>query len=227
MKKLSMLLSLLFWSNILTAQENSDNNSSMQVLNLQKGEEVYSQDFNQLDKLSGQWIIRQDTVWTIENGILKGLPSPKEHQQKLIASGQKSKLGIKAKAVLNHKIKKYVTSFKFMFDDKPGEKHFTFGHNISNVFFNEKGTRLMSKSKTEAPRDQRQDLIIEPFKWYDLLAEVSEEHLTIQIRKPDGEIVKLNGHFPEYKKSKNLNLEFTGTTGGQVSVDDLKIWKAK
>ena len=222
MNKLNLFLILQIFAVLFVYSED------LKPINLEKGEVIYTESFDGVEKQSDKWVIRQHTVWSVENGVFKGLPSSKETQEKLIKSGHKSHLGLNPKIMLNHGSQSYIASFRFMFDDKKeGTRNFTFGHHISKILFTEDGATLRSKSKSEAPRAQLKNFKLEAFKWYEILVEVEKEHLSIQIKQPNGELVKLRGHFPEYKKSKKRNLELTGNIDGMVQVDDIKIWKSK
>ena len=224
-KFLTMIFLVLAISANTYAQSEPQNKpGELKPITSKKGELFFEENFDEISQTGKKWIIRQNTRWTVENGILKGLPSTKEYQKKLIESGKNNHLGLKPKIVLANKIKKYIISFKFMFDDTPEEKSFTFGHHISKIIFDKNIALIVARFASEDPRGKTNDLIIEPFKWYKLLAEVSDEHLTIQVRKPDGQVVSVKGHFPEYKKKSKRDPEFTGSTGGQLSLDDIKVW---
>ena len=91
---------------------------------------------------------------------------------------------------LSKQIMNYI-SFKFQIDDKPGDKRvpmFEFGHHISRVYFSSKGANLLTDHEKVSHMEAK-GFKLEPFKWYEVLAEVGVDTLFVQIKDEAGKII--------------------------------------
>jgi hypothetical protein len=127
----------------------------------------------------------------------------------------------------------YIMNFKFQVDDKMGNDKtpmFEFGHHVSRIYFGDNGIQLLSdtaKPVTKKLHMEIKGFKLEPYKWYEVLAEVGEEHLFVQIKDQLGQVTKFQCHNPKFKTSSNNSFQIASTVQGTLKMDDITFWESK
>jgi hypothetical protein len=202
-----------------------------QILN--KGKVIFKTDFSGADEIKKpRWWIKQHTRWAIKDSVLVGSPATMEYQaeQKKIGKGH---LGDIPRIGLGKVPRSYIMSFKFQIDDKKGDGKtpmFEFGHHVSRIFFAESGAQLLTDTDKKVSKVMHMEVKgfkVEPFKWYDVLAEVGAEDLFVQIKDSHGKVTKFYCHYPKFKNSSNNSFGIASTVQGTLKMDDIQFWSSK
>ena len=201
---------------------------SMETQILNKGKIIFSEDFSKdLEIKKPRWRIKQNTRWSVKNGLLIGIPATSEYQAMKKKEG-KGHLGDIPRIGLGKMPKSYIMSFKFQMDDKGWNKRvpmFEFGHHVSRLFFTKEGAKLLTDDeKVQHMVDTK--LIPKAFKWYKVLAEVGQEDLFIQVKDESGTISKFYCHYPKFKEAANTSFQIATTIQGTLKMDDIKFWQS-
>jgi hypothetical protein len=80
------------------------------------------------------WEVRQETTWTIENGVLSGKPASVAYQEKKKASGDAAHAGLRPVIWLKQIPENFICTFRVRFDGQAYQKGFPLidiGHHIS------------------------------------------------------------------------------------------------
>jgi hypothetical protein len=181
---------------------------------------VAEEDFSRTKPLSKDvWQARQGTRWAIEDGVLRGLPSPPEYQ-----AAKKDHKGTEARISLPACPQEYVIRFsvRFLGGEPTAIIPFVeFGHHCVRVAWAGGGAKVLADSESvvvnEAPKFK-----VEPGKWMHGLAEMKGDELVIQFA--DGPTL--------YAKHERFAAEkdgfgLAGTKGGTVELDDVTVWSVK
>ncbi len=202
--------------------------SAMETQILNKGKVLFQEDFSKnIEVKKPRWWIKQNTRWSVKDGELVGTPATADYQAKKKKEG-KGHLGDIPRIGLGKMPKSYIMSFRFQMDDKGWNKRvpmFEFGHHISRIFFTKEGTKLLTDDeRVEHMNDKT--LIPEAFKWYEVLAEISEADLFVQIKDEKGKIHKFYCHYPKFKDAQNTSFQIASTIQGTLKMDDIKFWES-
>lgn len=203
--------------------------AAMEPQILQTGQAIFEEDFSTNTEIKKpRWWIKQNTQWSVKDGELVGVPATAEYQAKKKKEG-KGHLGDIPRIGLGKMPKSYIMSFKFQIDDKGWNKRvpmFEFGHHVSRIFFTREGAKLLTDDeKTQHMEDK--NFILQPFKWYEVLAEVGESDLFIQIKDESGKISKFYCHYPKFKDVPSTSFQIATTIQGTLKMDDVKFWASK
>ena len=192
------LIIYLFFISSLTALE-------PRLLN--KGKVIYENDFSKKTEIKKpKFWIKQNTRWSVEDGVLTGIAATSEYQEKQRKIG-KGHLGDIPRIGFGKMPKSYIMSFRFQIDEKKGNSKtpmFEFGHHVSRIFFSPEGAKLLTDHE-KVQQMEIKGFKLAPGKWYEVLGEVGEEDLFIQIKDADGKITVFYCHYPKFKEARNYN----------------------
>ena len=193
-------------------------------MHLKPGNTVYQNDFSKPDPLDKtRWQIRQGTRWTIEGGVLKGMPSTPEYQAKKKATG-KGHIGSIPRIYMLDVPRDFILSYRFKLEGgKPSGAVplVEFGHHISRVYFSAEGPRLLAdhEQKTLAQIDQPLQL----GRWYNVLVEAQGDAIAVQIEG----IGTLSGKDSFIGKTERPIIGFTGNVNGTIYLDEIRLFEIK
>ena len=214
---------------IVLAAVLATNVSAMETQILNKGKVLFQEDFSKnIQVKNPRWWIKQNTRWTVKEGELVGIPATADYQAKKKKEG-KGHLGDIPRIGLGKMPKSYIMSFKFQIDDKGWNKRvpmFEFGHHISRIFFTKEGAKLLSDYE-KVQHMENKDFILQPFQWYEVLAEVGKASLNIQIKDKNGKISKFFCNYPKFKDAPNTSFQIASTIQGTLKMDDIVFWESK
>lgn len=167
------------------------------------------------------WEVRQNTTWTIKDGVLTGHPSSKEFQEKKKASADPSHAGLKPVIWLKKVPENFVCTMRVRYDAKAYQKGFPLldiGHHIHTLAFSEKATTLTIKKNIETlPVTQP---LFALNQWHDVVIELKKGTLLLKI---DGQ--------KHVFQSANIDgtgqhqIDFKAVDFGSCQIDDVKLWE--
>ena len=169
------------------------------------------------------WEIRQNTTWTIKDGILSGSPSLKEFQDKKKASDDPSHAGLKPVIWLKKVPENFVCTMRVRYDAKAYQKGFPLldlGHHIHTLSFSEKATTLAIKKNVETLAVESPLFTLN--QWHDVAIELKTGTLILTI---DGK-----KHVFESKSidmTGQAQIDFKAVDFGGCQIDDVKLWEGK
>jgi len=184
-------------------------------------DEDFSKDVAELPK--GDWVRRQGTRWAFEGGVLKGRPSTAEYQ-----AARSHHKGTEARLSLPRTPADFAASFRFRFvggKETPIVPFVEFGHHVCRLRFSSEGTELLAEGES-LRLAKATGLRFEPGKWYEVFTEMKGGEFVAQF---EGGVIFYGRHasFAVPPKSGGNGIGFAGATGGNVEVDDLKVWEVK
>lgn len=185
---------------------------------------VYQNDFSQSEPLvKGVWQQRQHTRWSIEDGVLRGIPSTEEYQNSISHhQGLEPRISCPATPA------EFVAAFSIRFiggSETSIAPFVEFGHHIARVKFSTSGTSLLADGES-VKLDGAQDLRYTSGKWFHALAELKGDEFVIQFA--DGPT--LYGKHPRFAQpvsSGGAGFGVAGTRGGTVEIDNLTLWSVE
>jgi hypothetical protein len=183
---------------------------------------VYSDDFT--GPLNTEhWEVRQNTTWTIKDGVLCGTPSSKEFQEKKKASADPSHAGLKPVMWLKKVPENFVVSMRVRYGAPAYQKGFPLfdlGHHINTLSFSEKATALTIKKNVETLTTDQPLFSLN--QWHDVVIELKKGTILLSI---DGK-----KHLFE---SKNIDMtgqsqiDFKAIDGGTCDIDNVRVWEGQ
>lgn len=185
---------------------------------------VLEHDFSSPDQLTKEtWGARQGTRWSIEDGLLRGLPSTAEYQAK-----KPDHKGLEPRVSSPATPAQFVAKFSVRFTDGKETAivpFVEFGHHVARVKFSETGIHILGDHDS-LKLAETTDLKYEPGKWYHCLAEMKGEEFVIQFA--DGPT--LYARHPSYAlppPSGAPGMGVTGPMGGAAEIDNVTFWTIK
>ncbi len=184
---------------------------------------VYEDNFDSGTNNKDFWELRQNTSWSIKDGILTGSPSSKEFQDKKKASDDPSHAGLKPVIWLTKVPENFVCAMRVRYDAKAYQKGFPLfdlGHHTHTISFSEKATTLTIKKNVEK-LDTEQPLF-SLNEWHDVVIELKKGTILLKI---DGK--------KHVFESKNIDMtgqaqiDFKAVDGGSCQIDSVKLWEGK
>lgn len=169
------------------------------------------------------WEIRQNTTWTIKNGVLHGAESSKEFQEKKKASDDPSHAGLKPVIWLKQVPESFVCVMKVRYDAKDYQKGFPLldlGHHIHTLSFGEKTTTLTIKKSVE--RIEIDKPLFALNQWHDVVIELKKGTLLLQI---DG--VKYVFESRNIDMTGQAQIDFKAVDFGTCQIDDVRLWEGR
>jgi hypothetical protein len=149
---------------------------------LKPGKTVYQNDFSTSAPLNKtHWQVRQGTRWSIEDGVLKGIPSSAEYQAKKKATGKGHTGNIPRIYMLNTP-QDFILSYRFKLEGgKPSGAVplVEFGHHVSRVYFSPEGPRLLADHEEKTLAKIATPLELD--RWYTVLVEAKGDAIVVQI----------------------------------------------
>lgn len=224
MLTLSSRLGILAISLTLAIPAFSAGNHKLKPLLNQAKAIALESDFSKSAPLEkGVWLQRQGTRWSIEGGVLRGIPSSAEYQEsKPDHKGYEPRLSVPATPA------EFIAEFSVRFTE--GEEtaivpFVEFGHHVARVKFSENGVSLIADGDS-VKLDEAKNFKYVPGKWYHILAELRGEEFVFQFA--DGPtLYAKHPCFALPVTSGGNGLGITGPKGGLVEVDNLKLWSIK
>lgn len=168
----------------------------------------------------GIYTKRQGTRWSVEEGVLRGIPSSAEFQAK-----KKDHFGYEPRLSIPACPPEFIIAFEVRFlGGQPTAivPFVEFGHHVARVAWPAGGgAKLLADSETvqlaAAP-----EFKIEPGKWYRALAEIKGDEFVIQFAGGP----TLHGKHASFTGKKD-GFGVTGTKGGSVELDNITVWSVR
>jgi hypothetical protein len=211
------LLSLLALSVSTVHSADSDTPSEL----FEKTRLIYEDDFDSGILNEEFWEIRQNSTWTIEDGVLSGSESSKEFQAKKIAQGDKAHAGFKPVIWLKQVPENFVCSMRMRYNAKAYHPRFPLldlGHHIHTLTFGESATRLTIKKDVEILNLEEQFLPLN--QWVDVKIELKKGILVLTIDEKkhrfESANIDMTGH---------AQIDFKGVDFGSCQIDHIKVWE--
>lgn len=192
---------------------------------LKPGKVIYKDDFKRdgaLDK--ERWQVRQQTRWTITDGVLKGIPSTPEYQAKKKAEGN-GHTGNIPRINMQNPPKDYILAYRFKLEGgKPSDAVplVEFGHHVSRVFFSPEGPRFLADHEQKT-LDKLDGKTIKDGQWYNVLVEVKDDTIIVQIEG----LGTLKAKDDYLGKTERTTIGFTGNVNGNIYLDDVQLIAVK
>lgn len=184
---------------------------------------VYSDDFDGGTINPEFWEVRQNTTWSIQDGVLTGSPSAKEFQEKKIASGDKGHAGLKPVIWLKQVPESFVCALRVRYDAQAYQKGFPLldlGHHIHTLTFSEKETTLTIKKDVE--RLPVQQPLFSLNEWHEVVIELKKGTLLLKI---DG--VKHLFQSANIDMAGQAQIDFKAIDGGTCQIDRVRLWEGQ
>ena len=167
------------------------------------------------------WQPRQNTRWSVVDGMLRGEPSTAEFQ-----ASRKDHQGFEPRLMIANDLSDYVIEFRFRVNS--GEQHmvgafFELGHHFARVAFKESGLEMnLGDLKNPTILESLPQIKLEKGRWYHVLAEISGDETLVQFEGGPtlyGRDPRIAEHTPGFG--------VTGLRGGSIDIDDVTIWSVK
>ncbi|HEY2414270.1 MAG TPA: hypothetical protein VGI40_18645 [Pirellulaceae bacterium] len=182
---------------------------------------ILQEDYSQPKPLASDvYSKRQGTQWVIEDGVLRGRPSPPEFQAK-----KQDHQGLEARISIPACPRDFLIQFDVRFlggEPTPRFPFLEFGHHMARLTWSNGGEATLSADGESVLLAKLPSFKIEPGRWYHALGETKGEEIVIQFA--DGPTI--------YGKHASLDKEKSGfgvcgTKGGTVELDNVTVWSVK
>ena len=189
---------------------------------LKKGKVQIEADFEKSIALSRKyWIAKQHSRWSMDKGLLKGIPSTKEYQAKKKAEGN-GHTGDTPRLGIANTPKGFILTYSFKLEGGTRTKLIPlveFGHHFGRVHFADKGMKMLSDHEKKVLTSS--DFTIELDKWYHIMIEYLKDEVLIQFQ--DGPTL--------HAKDSTLIVDppvigITGTKKGNIYIDNFNLYHA-
>jgi len=211
----------------LFSMHKSTKRDDLSTLMLERGKLLFAEDFSTAKPISKpRWWPKQETRWSVKDGVLVGIAATEEYQQERRKIGHH--LGDIPRIGVGKLPATYVMTCRFQIDDRPGDAKvplIEFGHHVSRIYFGNSGAVLLTNNE-KSTHTRAGDFRLNPFSWYTLLAEVGKEHLVVQLIDDKGKRTVFHAHEPQFENAKNMSFEIATTIQGTSKLDDIKVWSA-
>lgn len=170
---------------------------------------------------AGFWEIRQNSTWTIKDGVLTGSPAAKEYQAKMIAKGDKAHAGLKPVIWLKQVPENFVCTMRLRYNAEGFQVKFPLldlGHHIHTLVFSEKATTLTIKKDAETLAVEEPLLPLN--RWVEVAIELKKGILLFSI---DGKRHRFES--ARIDMTGQQQIDFKGIDFGSCQIDDLKLWE--
>lgn len=167
------------------------------------------------------WEVRQNTTWSIKDGVLFGSPSSKEFQEKKKASGDPSHAGFKPVIWLKKVPENFVCTMRLRYDGQAYGKGFPLvdlGHHIHTLSFAEKATTLTLKKNVEKLSVESPLFTLNA--WHDVAIELTRGKILLCI---DGR--KHLFESSHIDMAGQAQIDFKALDFGTCQIDDVKVWQ--
>lgn len=183
---------------------------------------VYEDTFDKSPLNKDFWEVRQNTTWTIKNGVLFGSASSQEFQAKKKASADPSHAGLKPVIWLKKVPENFVCSMRVRYDAKTYQKGFPLfdlGHHIHTLSFAEKATTLTIKKEEKL---EAADALFALNEWHDVVIELKKGTILLSV---DGKKHRFENK--NIDMTGQAQIDFKAVDGGTCQIDHIKLWKGK
>lgn len=184
---------------------------------------VYEDDFEGSTINPEFWEVRQNTTWTLKDGVLTGSPSSKEFQQKKLASGDKAHAGLKPVIWLKRVPENFVCALRMRYDGRAYQKGFPLldlGHHIHTFIFSEMATTLTINKDVEKLTIEQPILSLN--QWHDVIIELKKGTILLKI---DG--VKHVFESTNIDMTGQAQIDFKAIDGGICQIDSVRLWEGQ
>jgi len=184
---------------------------------------VYEDNFDGGKLNTGFWEIRQNTTWTIKDGVLHGSESSKEFQEKKRASADPSHAGLKPVIWLKKVPENFVCAMRVRYDAKAYQKGFPLldlGHHVHTITFGEKATTLTIKKNVESLSVEQPLFALN--QWHDVVIELKKGAILLRI---DGK--KHVFESSNIDMAGQAQIDFKGIDGGTCQIDSVRLWEGR
>lgn len=167
------------------------------------------------------WEVRQNTTWSIKDGVLSGTPSSKDFQDKKMASGDKGHAGLKPVIWLKQVPENFVCALRVRYDAPAYQKGFPLldlGHHIHTLSFGEKETTLTIKKDVERLSVPQPLFALNA--WHEVVIELKQGAILLQI---DG--VKHLFESKNIDMTGQAQIDFKAIDGGTCQIDRVRLWE--
>jgi hypothetical protein len=182
---------------------------------------VLQEDYSQPKKLASEiYSIRQGTQWAVEDGVLRGRPSPPEYQAK-----KADHQGLEARISIPACPRDFIIQFDVRFvggQPTPRFPFLEFGHHMARLTWSNGGEANLLADNESVLLATAPGFKTEDGSWYRALAEIKGEEIVIQFA----------GGPTIYGKHTSLDSEksgfgVAGIKGGTVELDNVTVWSVK
>lgn len=170
------------------------------------------------------WVIRQQTQWTVEKGVLIGRIATPEYQQKMRAIGDGHD-GTRPVIFLRPVPQAFVVQLRVRYTvtDKKGRDRgclLDLGHHVNSFIFGEHETRLTRQKKKKLTLEGKLFPLNE---WNDVTIEIKEGALVIQVNDRR-EVIR--DPLITLKTERDFQqIDFKGQDFGTVEIDWVKLYE--
>lgn len=182
---------------------------------------VLQEDYSQPKSLAPEvYSKRQGTQWAIDEGVLRGSPSPPEFQAK-----KQDHQGFEPRISIPACPRDFLIQFDVRFiggEPTPRFPFLEFGHHMARLAWSNGGEATLVADGESVLLAKVPNFKIEPGRWYRALGETKREEIVIQFA----------GGPTIYGKHASLDNEKSGfgvcgTKGGTVELDNVTVWSVK
>ncbi len=169
------------------------------------------------------WEVRQNTTWTIKDGVLSGSESSKEFQEKKKASDDPSHAGLKPVIWLKKVPENFVCSMRVRYDAQAYQKGFPLfdlGHHIHTISFGEKSTTLTIKKNVETLPVEEPLFALN--QWHSVVIELKKGTILLSV---DGKKHRFDS--ANIDMTGQAQIDFKAVDFGTCQIDDVKLWEGQ
>lgn len=184
---------------------------------------VYEDTFDSGKLNTNFWEVRQNTMWTVKDGVLHGAESSKEFQAKKKASDDPSHAGLKPVIWLKKVPENFVCAMRVRYDAKTYQKGFPLfdlGHHIHTLTFSEKATTLTIKKNVQTLATPK--LLFALNQWHDVVIELKKGTILLTI---DGQKHRFDS--PHIDMAGQAQIDFKAVDFGTCQIDQIRLWEGK
>ena len=182
---------------------------------------VYEDTFDSGKLNTNFWEVRQNTTWTVKDGVLHGAESSKEFQAKKKASADPSHAGLKPVIWLKQVPENFVCALRVRYDAKAYQKGFPLldlGHHIHTLTFSEKATTLAIKKNVQTLATPTPLFALN--QWHDVVIELKKGTILLTI---DGKKHRFDS--PHIDGTGQHQIDFKAVDFGTCQIDHIWLWE--
>ncbi|MEM8671568.1 MAG: hypothetical protein AAGG48_28870 [Planctomycetota bacterium] len=187
---------------------------------------VYDEQFDKDGPLknTSQWVIRQNTQWNVEDGVLTGGLASEKYQKKMQAIGDGHD-GTRTVIFLKPVPKAFVVQMRVRYNetDKKGRNRgslLDLGHHVNSFIFGENETKLTLQKKKKISIKGKFFPLNE---WNDVTIEIKEGVILIQVN--DRKEIIRDPLITLQTENEFQQIDFKGQDFGTVQIDWVKLYR--